>query len=669
MSIISIEWGIIIAMVLLLLSVTVYSKRYMRGVTDFLAADRLAGRYLLTVAGGFYGAVSLVALWEMVYNTGLPSQWWGMMNLPIGLFLGLTGFIIYRFRQTRALTLAQFFEIRYSRPFRYYAGTLCWISGVLNFGVFPLVSANLMVYFFGLPDKFLFYGYAIQTFWVVMAVYLTIAVYIACSGGQITVMITDFIQGSYLMLIFAIVVCFLLIKYQWSDIIAGLNVGVPEGKSLINPFTGSSNNDFDVWYFLIGLFGAIYNARSWQGNSGYNAAAKTPHEAVIAGVIGNWRTIVSSICVILVPLVAYSVLHLPRFAEMAVPINSSLDSIDNEFVRNQMIVPMFLKHALPAWLAGLFAALILSCAISCDDSYIHAWGTIFVQDVVLPLRNKPFKNIQTHLLILRLSIVGVALFGFIFSIFFPLKGYILMFFALTGAIYLGGAGAVIVGGLYWKRGTTVAAWTSLTVGTVIGFGGICIQQSWAKLGPWLLALFPNSSLLLQNQSEFPINGQWIYFWAMAASSLCYVALSLLGPKEEFDMDKLLHRGQYVLASDTIKGDGGVQHGKFTIKKFLGITPEFSRFERFLFYGTFAWLMGWWLIFIIGVVINLFFFIPDYIWSVFWYIYIIMSVTLGLVCTVWIFFGGVRDACRMFHDLKCERVNQHDDGFVREKMNE
>ncbi|MDR0932479.1 MAG: hypothetical protein LBM70_05590 [Victivallales bacterium] len=637
----------------------------MRGVADFLAADRLAGRYLLTVAGGFYGAVSLVALWEMIYNTGLPAQYWGMMNLPIGLFLGLTGFVVYRFRQTRALTLAQFFEKRYSRKFRYFAGTLCWVSGILNFGIFPLVSANLMVYFFGLPSSFLFYGYTVQTFWAIMAVYLSIAAYIACSGGQITIMITDFIQGAFLMLVFAVVVIFLLVNYNWADITAGLEVGVPEEKSLINPFTGSSNDSFDIWFFLIGLFAAIYNVRSWQGNSGYNAAAKTPHEAVVAGVIGNWRMIVSTICVIMIPLVAYAVLHLPKFALLAEPINNSLSVIADREVQNQMIVPMFLKNALPGWMFGLFAALILTCAISCDDSYMHAWGTIFVQDVIMPIRNKPFKNPQTHMKILRLSVIGVGLFGFVFSIFFPLKGYILMFFALTGAIYLGGAGAVIIGGLYWKRGTTAGAWTAMIVGTVIGFGGICVQQGWDHLIAHLLLLFPDSTFLLNHKTEFPINGQWIYFGAMIASSVCYIGVSLLGKKQIFNMDKLLHRGKYAVAYDIVTGAGENKKERISLKTLLGITPEFSRFERFLFYGTFVWLMGWWMMFIAGVVINTFYPIPDSAWSVFWYCYIIMSVILGVICTVWIFSGGVRDAFRLFRDLKQRHVIQTDDGFVRD----
>ena len=36
-----------------------------------------------------------------------------------------------------------------------------------------------------------------------------------------------------------------------------------------------------------------------------------------------------------------------------------------------------------------------------------------------------------------------------------------MFLALTGAIFVGGAGSAIIGGLYWKRGTTAAAWTAM----------------------------------------------------------------------------------------------------------------------------------------------------------------------------------------------------------------
>ena len=60
---------------------------------------------------------------------------------------------------------------------------------------------------------------------------------------------------------------------------------------------------------------------------------------------------------------------------------------------------------------------------------------------------------------LRRSILGVGAFAFAFGILWRQDDYIFMFMAVTGAIFLGGAGICIVGGLYWKRGTTAGAWT------------------------------------------------------------------------------------------------------------------------------------------------------------------------------------------------------------------
>ena len=523
-----IDWSIIVFLLGSLLLVTLYARKYMKSVADFLAANRLAGRYMLTVSSGFGGAISIIAVWEMVYNSGLPTQWWGMIGMPIGLILGISGFIIYRFRQTRALTLAQFFEMRYSRQFRYFSGFLCWVSGVFNYGIFPLITARVIIYFFGFPEHFHLGQFEMPTLPLVMAAYLSIALFIACSGGQISIMITDFYQGILLMLIFLILMCFLMFKFEWNDIIAGLLVA-PAGQSMLNPFKTVEVHDFSIWYFLIGVFGMIYNARSWQGNSGFNAAAKTPHEAQMAGIIGSWRSIASGLCMLLIPLAAYAVLHLPKFAEMAAPIHAQIALIADPQIQKQMTVPLFLANVLPVGMMGLFAAVIVACAISCDNSYLHSWGTIFVQDVLMPIRNKPLEP-KRHLLWLRVSIFGVALFGFVFSLLFPLKDFILMFFALTGAIYLGGAGAVIIGGLYWKRGTTEAAWTALILGTVMAFGGMLIQSYWAtKMAPVLLNFWPDWQWVIAHKAKFPLDGQEIYFYAMLTASLSYVLVSLLGP--------------------------------------------------------------------------------------------------------------------------------------------
>jgi len=659
-----IDWTIIVTLLVALISITIYTKRYVRGVADFLAANRLAGRYLLTVSSGFGGAISIVAMWEMVYNAGLPTQWWGMMSIPLGLIISLTGFVIYRFRQTRALTLAQFLEMRYSRKFRFFAGGLCWLSGIFNYGVFPAVTSRFIIFFFGLPEHFDLFGLTFSMFPVVMLIYLSIAVYIACAGGQISIMVTDFFQGILMMVIFIIIMFYLLGKFNWSDIMAGLQCA-PEGKSLINPFKTSQVHDFSVWYFLIGVFGTIYSTRAWQGSSGYNAAARTPHEAVMSGIISSWRSFANGLCMLLIPLAAYAVMHLPAFAAIAAPVNAQLTEIVDPTLRSQMTVPLFLANLLPAGLMGLFAAIVVASAISCDDTYVHAWGTIFIQDVVMPIRNKPL-DAKTHMLWLRSSIIGVAIFGFTFSMLFPLKDFIFMYFALTGAIYLGGAGSVIIGGLYWKRGTTAAAWTALSLGTVLGFGGMLIQQIWAPfLAPQMLKIWPYWGWLAAHQDKFPVNGQVVFFVAMVSALLSYVLVSLLGPNHVYDMDKLLHRGKYAVRDDVAVGDLLASKQRRTLGALIGITPEFTKFERFVSYGTFFWSMGWWGIFLTGTILSLTTdWITDAVWYKFWWWKVVpFSVVLGTICTAWIMLGGIRDARRLFRDLRAEYVDDQDDGSV------
>ena len=168
-----IDWTIMAVAVVGLRYVSLSTRHYMQGVADFLSANRCAGRYLLTIAGqmGNTGVVSFAAMFEMIYAAGFTPGWWSLMYIPAGVIILLTGWVFYRFRETRALTMAQFFEMRYSRRFRVFAGFLCWTSGVLNFGIFPAVAARFFVYFCGLPDCFHIPGiqFGIPTFAVVMA--------------------------------------------------------------------------------------------------------------------------------------------------------------------------------------------------------------------------------------------------------------------------------------------------------------------------------------------------------------------------------------------------------------------------------------------------------------------------------------------------------------------
>ena len=67
-----IDWTIVIIPLLLLLFLSFYSGKFIRGVVDYLAAGRIAGRYVLSVGdmASALSVITLVAFCEQHYQTG-----------------------------------------------------------------------------------------------------------------------------------------------------------------------------------------------------------------------------------------------------------------------------------------------------------------------------------------------------------------------------------------------------------------------------------------------------------------------------------------------------------------------------------------------------------------------------------------------------------------------
>ena len=612
----------------------------MRSVSDFLAAGRTGGRYLISLSQGTasLGAITIVGMLEMNYIAGFAMRWWEMVMAVVVVGISVSGWVLYRFRQTRCLTMAQFFEIRYSRAFRVFAGGLAFLSGIINFGIFPAVSARFFIYFCGLPRTFGVHGLDVSTFALVMVVLLWVPLYFVFSGGQIAVMITDFLQGIIVNAVFIGIVVFLMLHVRWGEIFQALSQA-PARASLVNPFHTGSTKDYNFWYFFIGMIGVIYGKLSWQGTQAYNASAKSAHEAKMGDVLANWRGIPQwGLFLVFVPIVAYTFWHGPRFAAAAASVRPVLDGLGSEALRSQLTVPMALTKLLPVGLMGAFAAVMLASAIGCNETYLHSWGSIFIQDVVLPLRRKPFEPAR-HLRLLKLSILGVAVFSFVFSLLFEQSEYIFLFFAITGAIFAGGSGAVIIGGLYWKRGTTAAAWAAMIVGSVVAVGGIVIHQA---------------------RPQFFINGQMFWGLAMAASSLVYVAVSLVtGRRKAYDMDRLLHRGKYLVREEYRVVDEVPVRGW----KVLGMGREFTPWDKVIYVSTYAWTAGWVVVFVVGTVLNLTRGVGDAAWMAFWRVYTEIYLAVSVFVLVWFVTGGLVNLRQMVRTLRVMKRDHADSGFV------
>jgi solute:Na+ symporter, SSS family len=645
-----IDWMIVGTLLLVVIATGIFTKRYVRGVADYLSANRCAGRYLLTVAQGMAGlsAVAFVANYEQFYQSGFPGFWWRNLLIVVLLLVALSGFIRYRFRETRALTMAQFFEMRYSRRFRVFSGVICWVAGILNYGIFPGVTARLLIRFCGLPDTFDVLGLNVPSLPIVMIFILSVALFLTLSGGQIALLVTDFIQGQFALVVMISIVIFLLVNFEWSTIVEALSA-VPENKSMINPYKQSEIGDFSVQFFLMFAFMNFYSFMAWQGSQGYYSSAKNPHEAKMSGILSVWRSIVTDYTLVLAPVVAFVVFHHVAYTADAEAIQSSLNAIGDPQVQVQMRTPLTLVHFLPAGMIGLFTAMALATAVSTDDTYLHSWGSIFIQDIVLPFKKKKL-SAEQHIKWLRRAVIGTAVFVFCYSLLFPLKQYIFMYWQVTGAIFVGGAGAVIIGGLYWNRGTAAGAWAAMISGSSIGLVSLVLRTCW-----------DNFPVLVAWSEKFPLNGMQVAFFTALLCSSIYVIVSLSTCREPFNMDKLLHRGEYAVEGEH---KAAKEKPKF-IWRLLGVDKEYSLKDKLIAALVVAYILLWCVLLGVGSLANSVMDVSDAVWSRFWKITLIGLTSAASITVVWFICGGIRDFKDMFKSLSEIREDAQDDGTVEE----
>ena len=788
-----IDWLFVVIPLIVVLTIALKSQKYVKGVADFLTAGRVAGRYVVAVAGGEagLGLISVVAMVEMYYNCGFAVSFWGKMTGPIGLLFALTGYCTYRFRETKAMTMGQFLEIRYSRSFRIVAAILQSISGIVNYGLFPAVGARFLIYFLDLPLSIDIGGWHFPTFALCMMVFLGVALAIITLGGQVTIMVTDCIQGILSYPMYVVIVGFILWKFSWPQEMVPVMLNRAPSESFLNPFDIAKMRDFNLFYVLVGVFNSVTHRMTWSGSQGYNAAARTPHEQKIGGLLGSWRSGFSVMMYVLMGVAAITFLNHPDYAKEAKNVRTQLackalddvapgldakvrDSIRQQYrnvppetkmktaasdqviqelkkgiehskvkyqiervapvycpkcqaakkpalncpdcrkiaqspsldkpykqitaktlgsmkdfrgkvgtyntIYGQMLVPVAIREMLPIGITGIFCAIMIFLMVSTDTTYMHSWGSILVQDLILPFRKEPFTPKQ-QLTLLRICITGVCLFAFFFSLLFSQVDYILMFFAITGAIWTSGAGPVIVFGLYWRRGTTAGAFVSLFVGSSIAIAGILLQSNWAgTVYPWLVErgwVEPIGNFLstvsrpfnpyivwIMNPSKFPINSQEIAFITGFLGVALYVIVSLLTCKEPFNIERMLHRGIY---SETGKP---VEKTQWSLKvigqKLLGIDSQYTRGDKILAWSVFIYSFGYGtlLTFVAVLIWNAIQPWPDAWWAhYFYWTHIIVSGIIGIVSTVWFMIGGSIDLYRLFHDLEKKQANLLDDGRV------
>ena len=636
------DWVITAVVLAGVIGIGLFTRRFMKSVADFLAAGRSAGRYLITISYGVanIGAITVLAFFEQNYEAGATLMWWEAL-LQIALVLAmLSGWVVYRFRQTRCLTLAEFFERRYGRGFRVFSGGLAFVAGVLNFAIFPLVGSKFFVFFCGLPPEVTLFGQAIATHVPLMIFLLGIAIWFVFTGGQVSVLTTDFAQGVFSNVVFVVISVYLLVLVGWGDIASVLATSEP-GHSKINPFDTASIEHFGILFFVISLIEVLYGQMSWQGEQAYFSSARTAHEARMGGILRLWFLQIRLVFFLAVPLVAWTILHSDAWSGVQQQTTATLAALGDSQDVGRLRVPVVLSIVLPVGLKGMMAAMMLAAFVSTHNTYLHSWGSIFTQDVVLPVLNargiRPGR--RAHLWMLRGAVLLVAIIAFVYSAFlYTPTEPIMLYLAITGAIFLGWSGTVIIGGLYWSRGTGRAAWTTAVIGSVFTLTSFVLKQ--------------------RGVSGLP-DGKETLGLTILLCVVTYVIVSWAGG-EHFDLDALLHRDPK--APKPTRGWAA---------RVLGFTPDYTRGDRITAVATIGLIGFWFVVFVIGTVWALAHLagggshaaMTD-AWLTFWKWRIVIMLVTAVFATVFLAVGGVGDLRRLFAQLRTAERDDRDDGIVR-----
>ncbi|MBQ4315440.1 MAG: sodium:panthothenate symporter [Lentisphaeria bacterium] len=333
-----IDWLIVIFPVTLVLFMAWRTKRYAKDVTNFISSGRTCGRYVIAVGdvAESLAVLTLVSYVESHYRNGFGTAFWGSILMPLGVVLSLFGYCHYRLRETKAQSLGQFIEMRYSRKLRVFAAALRCTSEMLTNMIMPSIAARFFIYFWDLPHQFKFLGMNVPTFHVIMFAVLALAISIIIFGGSVAINITDTIQGFFCYPMLVVMVIFILCKFSWSDQIFPVLTDKVPGESLINPTDIEKLRDFNLFSALaVPIVVRFLQRVSWFGGGASSTSARSAHEQKMAGLLGTWRGALGSMFYILIALAVMTMMNHHDFTSHAHKVRMELtNKVANEIIKD-----------------------------------------------------------------------------------------------------------------------------------------------------------------------------------------------------------------------------------------------------------------------------------------------------------------------------------------------
>jgi solute:Na+ symporter, SSS family len=446
------DWAIVATYLLLSVAAGLIGKRYIGSVSHYLVAGRELGVYIgiATLAATEIGTITFMYNGEFGYRYGFAAFAAALISGLVMIFVGRTGFVIGRFRQMRLMTVPEFFEARYSRGLRLLTGVLVALGGILNMGVFLKIEGEFLTIVSGIDRRYL-----VATMTVILLLELVYTVV----GGMVSVVITDFLQYVLLSVATLLVSAYAVHYAGWSNMVAKVTatMGRAGFDPLVAPKFGLS---FLVWQIL--LWFSVHTC--WQTTAMRMFSTRSPE---VSKRVMTWTGFIF-LGRGMLPMV-WGIAALTLFGTGAMTGGVPAPVVHGQTLPAIDAMPAMLAVILHSGIKGIVVAGMLAATMSVNSSYLLGWSAVISQDIVLPLRRimgaEPLSS-RAQITVNRVANLFVSLFLMFWGLYYTPPGAVYLYLNVTGTIFLAGAFASVVGGLYWKRASTFGGYLSMLLGAL-----------------------------------------------------------------------------------------------------------------------------------------------------------------------------------------------------------
>jgi SSS family transporter len=469
----SIFWIVLIAYLAVLMIFGWYSKKKTKSVEDYLLAGRSIGPVLLGLSFGvtYFSSVLIIGGGGLSFVWGLGTVWIAAIDVLIGVVL----VFVFFGRKTKilsdrckALTVPQLVGYRYqNKNYQMFSGLVVTVFEMIYLVSIYLGLSKLLTLL--VPPEFQEVGFVIGVVLcaVITMLYLT-------AGGAFGAILSDAVESLIMIIGVVLIFIFGLAK------LGGFG-GFMQGLALAETNAPFSTGDLTTFIGFGGMGILGYILVTSFGMWGMPQAISRFFTAKRKKTM-KWGMVIACLWASVVAFFAWingAIASAYWWTAADGGDATAIAAIGQIFKDVDMNIPLFLQSALPPALTAIFIAAVTAASMTTGEKVILVSASGFAQDFYQNLMEQKGKKIpdEKMLKITRLTTIFVVIGGLLLAltkIEFVLALCMFAWSAMASTILV-----PFVFGLFWKRGTSKAAWAS-------GVAGLAVAILW-----WFIFRFSN----------------------------------------------------------------------------------------------------------------------------------------------------------------------------------